>query len=812
MTEKQRLASSDNDSRIKGFMSTSAQILIDFAPDLIETFVPGVALIAKLGKSVAVIAGLTDRLEKVSKRKKIEGEAGTNNIQQSQIFEQYTQFLQAYSHRQPLIIVLDDLHWADSPSINLLFHLSRRISDKRILIIGTFRPVEITLQRAGQPHPLAGVITELKRYHGDFLIDLSAIGDTSERLLVDQLVDLEPNQLGETFRRTLHRQTNGNPLFVVELLEDMKESSAMVRDSQGLWVESANLAWDKLPARVEGVIERRINRLDTHLQTLLSVGSIEGEEFTAEVIARAQAADPRGVVQLLSADLDQHHRLVNAQGVQRLGYQRLSMYQFQHNLFQKYLYNRLDSIQRSYLHEDVGIILEELYADHAEKIAVKLARHFKEAGIYEKAVHYLYLAGTRALTLSSHHEAVTHFSEGLALLANLPPIPTRDHQELLLQTMLGQALIATEGYAASTVEGAFSRARLLCETLGDTPQLFPVLWGLWAFYEVRGQYNHARQLGDQMLQLAQSQPDQHLSILAHFAIGNTSFLLGDLDRSLHHFEQVASLYDPTVHNTLAILYGQDPAVTALSWKSVAHWLLGHPDTAVETIQAALDLAHQRKHPFTLAYALYCATWLYQMCRDIEPLQTYAQELIPLAQSHGFPFWLSVGLIQQAWAVAQSGKISEAIAQLEQGINLWRNIGAHIGEPYYLSILAEVYGAAGRIPDGLQVLVEAREIMAQNGESWEEALLDLAEGELHLLQAEPDHDQAQACFQHAMQVAQKKDMKALVLRAALRLNHLYRYQGKSSLAEKVLAPIYNDFTEGFETADLVTARLAFEPGG
>lgn len=810
LAEKQRLASSDNESRIKNLMSTSVQILIDFAPDLIETFVPGVALIAKLGKSVAVKGGLTKHLESISRRKKIEGEAGTNNIQQSQIFEQYTQFLQAYSRRQPIIIVLDDLHWADTPSVNLLFHLSRRIADQRILIIGTYRPIEITFQRDDHPHPLEGIINELKRYYGDLVIDLSALGDTSERLLIDQLVDLEPNRLREAFRHTLHRQTKGNPLFVVELLEDMKESGSLVRDPQGSWVESPNLAWNKLPARVEGVIERRINRLDIQLQTLLSVGSVEGEEFTAEVIARAQTVDPRGVVQILSADLDQHHRLVNAQGIQRLGYQRLSMYQFQHNLFQKYLYNRLDNIQRSYLHEDVGVILEELYGEHAEKIAVKLARHFKEAGIYEKAVHYLYLAGTRALSLSSHHEALTHFSEALSLLGNLPPNPARDHQELLLQTMLGQTLIATEGYAASKVQAAFSRARTLCETLGDTPQLFPVLWGLWAFYEVRGQYADARQLGEQMLALAQSQPDQPLSIQAHFAIGNTSFLLGEINQSLQHFDQVASLYDPAVHNTLAILFGQDPAVTALSWKSVALWLTGQPDQAVQTIQAALDLARHRDHPFTLAYALYCATWLYQMRREIEPLQAYSQELIPLAQAHGFPFWLSVGLIQQAWAIAQSSRIEEAIAQLEQGLTLWRNIGAHIGEPYYLSVLAEVYGKAGRSQEGLQVLAEARSIMGQNSEAWEEALIDLTEGELYLLQTPPDHHQAQACFQHALEIAQGKGMKALALRAALHLNQLWRGLGKNDQTDKVLAPIYHEFTEGFDTIDLVTARQVVEP--
>jgi predicted ATPase len=806
---KKRATSNENDNRIKGFIGTSAHILIDFAPDLIETFVPGVALIAKLGKSVAEIAGLTDRLELISKRKQIEGDAGTNTVHQNQIFEQYTNYLSAYAETQPVILVLDDLHWADAPSINLLFHLSRRIQKKKIMIIGTYRQVEISVGRHHEPHPLEAVITELKRYHGDLAINLSDVGESSKQMLVNQLVDIEPNRLGEKFRSTLHRQTDGNPLFVVELLEDMKESGALVKDSAGCWVESPALAWGQLPARVEGVIERRIKRLDSQLRSLLNVGCVEGEEFTAEVVARAQTSDARGVVRLLSGDLDRQHRLVNARGVQRLGLQRLSMYQFQHNLFQKYLYNSMDGVERSYLHEDVGLILEELYGDQADKIALNLARHFKEAGIYAKAVHYLYLAGTRALNISAHLEAVTHFSEGLTLLETFPQGTVRDQQELLLQTMLGQALIATEGYAAPKVEAAFNRARELCNRFGETPQLFPVLWGLWAFYEVRGQYTDALKLGEDLYQMAESQQDETMSILAHFALGNTHFLLGHLEKSVDHFSRVEETYEPAAHGSLATRYGQDPAVTALSWKSIAEWLLGYPDRALETIQAALTLARQIEHPFSLAYALYCATWLHQLRREAEPLEAYAQELIPLAQAHGFPFWLAVGLIQQAWAIAERGQYSEAITQLDHAITLWRSIGAGIGEPYYLSILAEIHGANGQSGKGLALLDEARSIMERSGERWEKSLLCLVEGEIYRRQSPADMARVETSYQEALRLAQEQGSNTLALQAAQRLSILWEEQGKAEQASEMLAEIYNCFNEGFDTPERKEARGALE---
>jgi predicted ATPase len=809
IAEKRHPFTDENENRIGRFLSTSAQILIDFGPDLIGTFVPGAGLVAKLGKSVAEKGGLTKKLNEISKRKGIEGETGTNPVHQNQIFEQYTNFINAYSKLQPVVIILDDLHWADTPSINLLFHLSRRIEKKRVMIIGTFRPIEITLTRDGQAHPLEGVVTELKRYYGDFIIDLSGVDDSSELDLVNKLVDIDANVLGAKFRNTLHRQTNGNPLFVVELLKDMKESGALVKNSEGLWVQSPDLAWDRFPARVEGVIERRINRLSAQHRALLTIGCVEGEEFTAEVIAQAQTAEAKGIVHLLSNDLDKKHHLVNVRGVQRLGFQRLSMYQFQHNLFQKYLYNNLDKVERSYLHEDVGIILEALYGNQAATIAVKLARHFKNAGIYEKAVQYLYQAGTRALQLSAYHEAVTDFSEGLALLKNLPQNQESDQQELLLQLMLGQALIATEGYAAEKVEIAFKRAKEICERLGETPQMFPALWGLWSFYVVKGQYSDALMLAQNLLQLAESINDQDLRLFAHFAVGNTSFILGRLEEALDHLSWVEDHYEVATHSSLAVMYGQDPAVTALSWKSCAEWLMGYPDKAVETIEAAIKLARQLDHSFSLAYALYCATWLFQLRQESDSLQTYAQELIPLSKTYGFPFWISTGMIQQGWAIAQEGRLEEAISQMDEAIGLWRSIGAGIGEPYYLGILAEVQASNGQIEAGLALLENAKRIMTERDERWVAPILSLVEGEINLMGPTGGLSQAEAHFQRAFEIAKELKMNSVALRSALRLGQLKQDQGIQEQERRDLVSVYESFSEGFDTPDLQNAKVLFQ---
>jgi len=759
----------ENAGRLRAFLRVSGQALVDLGPDLIDILVPGVGLATRAGTFLAGRVGWLDRLEALEQRKA--ATASSPGADQTRIFEQYTQVIQGMAAQQPLILVLDDLHWADASSMGLLFHLVRSIQESRILIIGTYRPEDVALGRPStgllqaERHPLESVVNELKRYYGDIQIEVGQTEGSNGRQFVEALLDAEPNRLGDDFRSALYRHTRGHSLFTVELLRDMQERGDLVQNGQGQWTAGPALDWGALPARVEGVIEERIGRLESELRETLTVASVEGEDFIAEVVARAQALDERGLVRQLSGELEKRHRLVGAQGIQRLGHQRLSLYQFRHNLFQKYLYNSLDEVERAYLHEDIGSVLEELYADQAEEVSVQLARHFQEAGIAEKAVHYLYQAGNRALRLSAYQEAIAHLTQGLVLLETLPQTPERSQQELLLQTMLGLALIATRGYAASEVEQAYTRARELCQQLGETPQLFPVLWGLWAFYEVRSQYITAREIGEQLVQLAEQAADPVLLTGAHFALGNTLFLLGELPAAQAHFEQVAEVYDPAQHRALAILYGQDPGVTARSWSAAALWLLGHPDQAVERSQEAVALAQKLDHPFSQGYALYCASWVHQMLRDAEASRAQAEASIAISSRHGFPFWIAYSTIQHGWAMAALGGVEDGMAQLAQGLAACQAMGAGIGRPYFISMLAEANGMAGQVESALALVAEALETMEESGERWVEAEIYRLKGDLLLAQSAANQAEAEACYQHALDVARRQGAKSLELRAA-----------------------------------------------
>lgn len=382
---------------------TTAQLLLNNGPDLVDVFVAGSPLIARIYAADIQSNEWLAKLEALVSRHATEG---GQNIQQRDLFEQYTRVLQSLARRKPLLIVLDDLQWADSASINLLFHLGRRLAGSRILIVGIYRPDEVAMGRDGDRHPLEKVVNEFQRDFGNLFVDLR---QAEGSMFVDAFLDSEPNRLGNDFRKALYQHTRGHGLFTAEMVHGLRERGDLVQDRQGQWVEGASINWEILPARVEGVIGERIGRLPEEHQETLKIASVEGESFTAEVIAQLQGIDKLAMVRQLSSHLDRRFKLVRGHGSQLLGGQRLSQYRFRHILFQRYLYDSLDELELQYLHEAIGSQLKSFYDPHIEEIAVKLALHFEKAGMVVEASDYLYQAGTRAVRLPANEEAIAHF-------------------------------------------------------------------------------------------------------------------------------------------------------------------------------------------------------------------------------------------------------------------------------------------------------------------------------------------------------------------------------------------------------------------
>jgi predicted ATPase len=389
----------DHARRLWHCLPLMVQSFVEKGPELIDTFIEGRELV---GRAEFYEKGGVEWLRKLGEL--VERKAALPadpSLQQVVLFRQYAQVLEALADQKPVLLILDDLQWADAGSASLLTHLVDPIQHSRALIIGAYRPEEVALDRQGARHPLKPVINECKAKFGDVEVE---VGRTGDREFVDAYLDTEPNRLTSSFRESFLKHTLGHSLFTVEVLRGLKEQGSLVQGEDGCWTES-KVNWHRLSTRVEAIIGERIERMPESLKDVLKVASIEGEYFTSEVLASVQEADEREMVRLLSGELDKRYQLVSAQGIRRINGQRLSQYRFRHILFQKYLYNSLDDVERAHLHEEVGNVLERLYGEQSEEIAVQLARHFQESGITAKAAAYLQQAGTKSARMSANEEA-----------------------------------------------------------------------------------------------------------------------------------------------------------------------------------------------------------------------------------------------------------------------------------------------------------------------------------------------------------------------------------------------------------------------
>jgi DNA-binding SARP family transcriptional activator len=792
--------------RLWALMPDAVQALMEHGPELIDRFVSGAAMLARARAGAGRQAtGLAELLER-----RVASGPGAANLQQSDLFEQYTRVLKALSREHPLILLVDDLQWADAGSIGLLFHFGRRLAGSRLLLVGAYRPGDVAMGRplAGsgrERHPLEPVIHEFQRDLGDIHIDLA---QTEGRQFVEALLDTEPNRLDAVFRETLYRHTGGHPLFTVELLRGLQERGGLAKDESGCWIVESVLDWETLPPRVEAVIAERIGRLPEDWQSMLAAASVEGEEFTAEAVARVQAVDEHQVLQRLSGPLSQQHHLVSAQGLQRVGSQRLSRYRFHHFLFQKYLYGKLDPVRRAHLHEMMGITLETLYGEQASEWAVPLARHFQGAGMTAKAVDYLLEAGNRAVRIFANDEAIAHYRRGIELVRSLAETAQRVQMELTLQLALGVPLLATRGFSDAELAQTYGRARELTQSAEASFELFQTLTGLKNYYDVRLELQTALQVCGDMVHLARRLNNAGLSAMAHHQASTTLVYLGRADGFLEQRERMLALYDAERDRPLVYQLGFDPLIASLSHAGWALWFLGYPDQARQRSEEAVSLAREWGHPFVEAFALFFAAQSYVYQREVHAVGERARATIALSSKHGIAFWLAAGMCAMGWALVEEGRLDEGISQHLQAQAMLPAIGAELGILQHLPMLAAAYRKAGMVSEGLAVLDKAQAMIQQTGCRMDEPEVHRLKGELLLKQGQAEPE-VENCFHRAIQVARQQQAKSWELRATMSLCRLWQKQGKAEEARRVLEEIYSWFTEGFDTPDLRDARSLLE---
>jgi predicted ATPase len=537
---------------------------------------------------------------------------------------------------------------------------------------------------------------------------------------------------------------------------------------------------------------------------------VEGEVFTAEVVARVRGTDERETLGHFSRVLDRRHRLIRAQSILRMDGQLLSSYRFRHILSQKFLYSSLDEVERVHLHEQVGTALEGLYGSQEQiaAIAPQLARHFQEARIADKAIEYLRQAGVRAVQLSAYQEGIAHLTRGLALLMTLPDSPERAQQELALQLALGMAWVGPKPYGTE-VKIAYTRARDLCQQMGKTHQLCQVLGQLAVLHFVQAEYQRARELAEEVLSLAQQTEDPLLVALGHWYLGFIWFSLGDYTTSRAHMKHVIDFYSPEQHHRpFVLLRGSDAGISALSYDACCLWCLGFPDQALIKSQETLALARELDHPFSLADALcYAGCFINAMRRDAQALRDYATELVRLSNEIGFAGWIESGACFHGEAAAMLGQVSEGIMQIRQGMAASESISIRLNLVEALRALAEAQAKTDHPEGGLTTLAEALTLVEKTGERLWEAELYRLRAELLLMQGD-DHE-AEASFEKAIEVARWQSARSWELRASIGLARLWQKHGKTDEARELLGEIYSWFTEGFDTPDLIEARTLLE---
>jgi class 3 adenylate cyclase/predicted ATPase len=709
-----------------------------------------------------------------------------------------TIFLRIAAQR-PVLFVMEDLHWIDPTTLELLSLLVDQGPTVRVLALWTFRP-DFSPPWTGRAHLTQITVNRLPRRQAVEVIRQVTHGKALPPDVVEQIV----------------AKTDGVPLFVEESTKMVLESG-LLQEREARYELTSPLPPLAIPATLHDSLMARLDRLAT-VKALAQLGATLGREFPYALL---QAVSPWDEA-TLQRGLQQ---LVEAEFLYQQGLPPQATYRFKHVLIQETAYQSLLKSTRQQQHQRIAQVLEECFPSLCETQPELLAHHYTEAGLSVQAVVYWQQAGQRAIERSAHLEAIGHLTRGLEVLTTLPDTPTRAQHELTLQTALGVPLLATKGFGAPEVERVYARARELCHQVGAPPQLFSVLWGIWWMYENRAELRTARELAEELLTLAQHQQDPVLLLQAQRAMGQTMYWLGELTQARTHLEQGITLYDPQQHRASAFLYGQDPGVGLRNFATLVLWSLGYPEQAVGRLNEAVALAQEVSHPFSLAFALAFATWLHHYRREGPATQARAELAMALCREQGFAFFLAQQTALWGWALAEQGQVEEGITQMRQGIAAYKEVfgrQATGGEgecPYLLALLAEAYGKVGQTQEGLRVLDEALRA-AQKFVVWDGELYRV-KGELLWTQTAMRHSgrptsaaapmaaEVETCFRQALDITRRQQAKSLELRAAMSLARLWQQQGKRAAAHDLLAPIYGWFTEGFDTADLQEAQALLE---
>ena len=658
LQDSDNFSGTNKKNKYQGYAKVFADVLLEQAPELLGTFIPGGSDIIKMIKTVHKATDSQNNIDDViAKNVGLATTIDTNKIQ-----FQITQILSKLSEKFPLMLCIDDLHWSDDESLNLLYFLAKKLGNSRVFIISTYRQNDLLAFR-DEPHPFISMANELRRYFGDIWIDLDGINDHDRRIFVQQLLDAKSNNFTPEFRQAFYNHTNGNPLFAVELLRHFFDTALIYKNSENLWVACEQIEWSKISPKVEGIIEERIGRLDEELREILSLSSVEGSTFSVSVISHILDIPERQLLKLLSSELEKKHYLIEEEETKKIGDLWMTHYKFVNGLFQQHLYNALSVRERMIAHDDIAKALLSIYGEKNEEISVLLAYHFDQGGSAEKALPFYLSAGKRGLLLCSHALAIKLFKRGLDISESLDSDEYR-HIELDLMVQYSIALKALKSWDDEEVLEVLLEAIEIAEELGVSAQIGPALFSIWGGFIIKLELKQATDIANRLMHLGNQTNDKTLIMQAHLALSDTLFWAGNFKEGLEHNDCYYELCDKTRQKEMIANYGQDSSVFADMYEMLHCAMIGQFSRAEKRLTKLARVITKEKHIYTKVIGYVSLAWgAYQLEKYTEMTQ-YATILLELSRENKFVYYQGFGQLFYAVSLAREGRFEESIKMLE----------------------------------------------------------------------------------------------------------------------------------------------------
>jgi DNA-binding SARP family transcriptional activator len=674
--------------------------------------------------------------------------------------EQFAAFLlellQAHSARLPILLIVEDLHWIDPSSLEVLTLLTELQTQKPILAVFTARPEFVPPWK-------------------DALISTLMLAPLAEDEVAKIIASISKDIPAATLRRIVKR-ADGIPLFAEEMakIADLDNHAS-------------------IPATLHDLLAARIDNMG-EAKYIAQLAATLGREFDLDLLRRVSSCEPAALAHNLGALHDAGVILAVNETTR----------QFKHSLIQKAAYQSQTKADRQDAHRRIAQTLLADFPDVATTQPELLARHLSSGGETRQSIEYWIKAGQRAVLNSANAEAIEHFNSGLKLLPELPPDNDLDRLEVELRLSLGTALIATKGYGAVEIGQTYSRALELCEQLGDNAGLFTALWGMWLTSSSRVGHLHSLELAEKLLRLAEQHNGQLQLQQALYAMGNSLLWTGQLEQARNHLERAMALYQPCHHEDMVRNSGENICVSSGALLTLTLWLQGYPKQAGDDSQRTLALARQVNHPHSLGFALCAVATLNRWMKQHEVTRLAAQEAMALSQEHGMPLWLGLGAASNGWVLAMQGEAT-GVAQIQQCLEVANAVMSGTSG-FFLALLNEARVLLKQFAEALTGMNEALCIMNAKDDRFFASEFHRLKGVCLLEISGTNSEQAEACFNQALVISRTQGAKSLELRAAMDMARLWQQQGKQEDARRLLKKIYNGFDEGFDTFDLQEAEI------